>query len=51
VSGRKLPLAFNVAPAFLALAIVGPIAKWIDLRGIASKGVSRESGGSGRSGR
>jgi enediyne biosynthesis protein E5 len=27
-----LPLAFNVAPAFLALAIVGPIAKWIDLR-------------------
>ena len=26
-----LPLAFNVAPAFLALAIVGPIAKWIDL--------------------
>ena len=27
-----LPLAFNVAPAFLALAIVGPVAKWIDLR-------------------
>ncbi|HZO18761.1 MAG TPA: hypothetical protein VFB46_07240 [Gemmatimonadaceae bacterium] len=27
-----LPVAFNVAPAFLALAIVGPIAKWIDLR-------------------
>lgn len=27
-----LPLAFNVAPAFLALAIVGPAAKWIDLR-------------------
>ena len=27
-----LPLAFNVAPAFLALAIVGPIAKWLDLR-------------------
>jgi Na+-transporting NADH:ubiquinone oxidoreductase subunit NqrB len=26
-----LPLAFNVAPAFLALAIVGPVAKWIDL--------------------
>ncbi|HEU5184645.1 MAG TPA: hypothetical protein VFU01_08750 [Gemmatimonadaceae bacterium] len=26
-----LPVAFNVAPAFLALAIVGPIAKWIDL--------------------
>ena len=27
-----LPLAFNVAPAFVALAIVGPVAKWIDLR-------------------
>jgi Na+-translocating ferredoxin:NAD+ oxidoreductase RnfD subunit len=27
-----LPVAFNVAPAFLALAIVGPLAKWIDLR-------------------
>jgi Na+-translocating ferredoxin:NAD+ oxidoreductase RnfD subunit len=27
-----LPLAFNVAPAFLALAMVGPVAKWIDLR-------------------
>jgi Na+-translocating ferredoxin:NAD+ oxidoreductase RnfD subunit len=26
-----LPTAFNVAPAFLALAIVGPVAKWIDL--------------------
>jgi Na+-transporting NADH:ubiquinone oxidoreductase subunit NqrB len=34
-----LPLAFNVAPAFLALAIVGPIAKWVDLRGGASKRV------------
>ena len=27
-----LPVAFNVGPAFLALAIVGPIAKLIDLR-------------------
>ena len=27
-----MPLAFNVAPAFLALAMVGPVAKWIDLR-------------------
>ena len=26
-----LPTAFNVAPAFLALALVGPIAKWLDL--------------------
>jgi len=30
--GWPLPTAFNVAPAFLALFIVGPIAKWIDLR-------------------
>jgi Na+-translocating ferredoxin:NAD+ oxidoreductase RnfD subunit len=30
--GWPLPTAFNVAPAFLALALVGPIAKWIDLR-------------------
>jgi Na+-transporting NADH:ubiquinone oxidoreductase subunit NqrB len=26
-----LPTAFNVAPAFLALALVGPVAKWLDL--------------------
>ncbi len=30
--GLPLPTAFGVAPAFLALAIVGPIAKAIDLR-------------------
>jgi enediyne biosynthesis protein E5 len=30
--GWLLPTAFNAAPAFLALATVGPIAKWIDLR-------------------
>jgi enediyne biosynthesis protein E5 len=30
--GWPLPTAFNVGPAFLALAIVGPVAKWIDLR-------------------
>jgi Na+-translocating ferredoxin:NAD+ oxidoreductase RnfD subunit len=29
--GWVLPTAFNAAPAFLALAMVGPIAKWIDL--------------------
>ena len=29
--GWPLPTAFNVAPAFLALAMVGPIAKWLDL--------------------
>jgi Na+-translocating ferredoxin:NAD+ oxidoreductase RnfD subunit len=30
-SGWPLPTAFNVAPAFLALALVGPVAKWTDL--------------------
>jgi Na+-translocating ferredoxin:NAD+ oxidoreductase RnfD subunit len=30
--GWPLPTAFNAAPAFLALALVGPVAKWIDLR-------------------
>jgi enediyne biosynthesis protein E5 len=30
--GWVLPTAFNAAPAFLALAMVGPVAKWIDLR-------------------
>lgn len=30
--GWPLPTAFNVGPAFLALAIVGPVAKWLDLR-------------------
>ena len=29
--GWPLPTAFNAAPAFLALALVGPIAKWLDL--------------------
>jgi len=27
-----LPTAFNAAPALVALALVGPVAKWIDLR-------------------
>ena len=27
-----LPTAFSAAPAFLALATIGPVAKWIDLR-------------------
>ena len=30
--GWLMPTAFYAAPAFLALATVGPIAKWIDLR-------------------
>jgi Na+-translocating ferredoxin:NAD+ oxidoreductase RnfD subunit len=29
--GWPLPTAFNVAPAFFALATVGPVAKWLDL--------------------
>jgi Na+-translocating ferredoxin:NAD+ oxidoreductase RnfD subunit len=35
--GWPLPTAFNAAPAFLALAIVGPIAKWLDLRRLAAR--------------
>jgi Na+-transporting NADH:ubiquinone oxidoreductase subunit NqrB len=30
--GVPMPTAFNAAPAFLALATVGPVAKWMDLR-------------------
>jgi Na+-transporting NADH:ubiquinone oxidoreductase subunit NqrB len=30
--GWPLPTGFNAAPAFFALATVGPVAKWIDLR-------------------
>ena len=30
--GWPLPTAFNAAPPLLALALVGPVAKWIDLR-------------------
>jgi enediyne biosynthesis protein E5 len=29
--GWPLPTALNVAPAFFALALVGPVAKWVDL--------------------
>jgi Na+-translocating ferredoxin:NAD+ oxidoreductase RnfD subunit len=35
--GWPLPIAFSVAPAFLSLATVGPIAKWLDLRRLAYK--------------
>lgn len=37
--GWPMPTAFNVAPAFLALFIVGPLAKWIDL-GRSSRAVA-----------
>jgi enediyne biosynthesis protein E5 len=30
--GWPLPIAFNAAPPLVALAIVGPVAKWFDLR-------------------
>ena len=30
--GWPLPVAFNAAPPLVALAIVGPVAKWLDLR-------------------
>jgi enediyne biosynthesis protein E5 len=33
--GWPLPTAFNVAPAFFALATVGPVAKFLDLRKIS----------------
>jgi Na+-transporting NADH:ubiquinone oxidoreductase subunit NqrB len=36
--GAPLPTAFAVGPAFLALAIVGPIAKFIDLRRLGQSG-------------
>ena len=32
--GALLPTAFNAAPALLALAMVGPVAKWADLRSL-----------------
>jgi len=34
-----LPTALNAAPALVALAVVGPVAKWIDLRRAARKPV------------
>jgi len=33
--GWPLPTAFNAAPALIALALVGPVAKFIDLRRLA----------------
>jgi Na+-transporting NADH:ubiquinone oxidoreductase subunit NqrB len=35
--GWALPTGFNAAPAFFALALVGPVAKWIDLRANAKR--------------
>ncbi len=44
-----LPTAFNAAPPLLALAVVGPIAKWLDLRRagqatVASGAIPRSAG-------
>ena len=36
--GWPLPTAFNAAPALIALALVGPVAKFVDLRRSATKG-------------
>ncbi len=35
--GWPLPTAFNVGPAFFALALIGPVAKWLDLRRLRYK--------------
>lgn len=35
--GLPLPTGFSAAPAFFALALVGPVAKWIDLRSSAKR--------------
>jgi Na+-translocating ferredoxin:NAD+ oxidoreductase RnfD subunit len=35
--GWSLPTGFNAAPAFFALATVGPVAKWLDLWRLRSK--------------
>ncbi|HZE08758.1 MAG TPA: RnfABCDGE type electron transport complex subunit D [Gemmatimonadaceae bacterium] len=39
--GITMPIAFSAAPAFMALAIVGPVAKWLDLRKTFKTGASR----------
>jgi hypothetical protein len=30
--GVPMPIAFSADPALLSLAVVGPLAKWLDLR-------------------
>jgi Na+-transporting NADH:ubiquinone oxidoreductase subunit NqrB len=41
--GWPLPTGFNAAPAFFALATVGPVAKWLDLRRLARQTPSHQS--------
>jgi Na+-translocating ferredoxin:NAD+ oxidoreductase RnfD subunit len=41
--GWALPTGFNAAPAFFALATVGPVAKWLDLRRLARQASTRST--------
>jgi Na+-transporting NADH:ubiquinone oxidoreductase subunit NqrB len=41
--GWPLPTGFNAAPAFFALATVGPVAKWLDLRRLGRQAPARAS--------
>jgi hypothetical protein len=34
--GVPMPIAFSADPALLSLAIVGPLAKWLDMRRTAA---------------
>lgn len=53
-SGLPLPTGFSAAPAFFALALIGPAAKWLDLRrtgrdaGVVPDGATKQSGGGKR---
>ena len=40
-NGWPLPTGFNAAPAFFALATVGPVAKWLDLRRLSRQTSAR----------
>jgi enediyne biosynthesis protein E5 len=42
--GWPLPIGVNAAPAFFALATVGPVAKWLDLRAKREAGSGSGSG-------
>jgi Na+-transporting NADH:ubiquinone oxidoreductase subunit NqrB len=41
--GWPLPTAFNAAPALIALALVGPVAKFVDLRRLAGSAATSRS--------
>jgi Na+-translocating ferredoxin:NAD+ oxidoreductase RnfD subunit len=44
--GMMLPTAFNAAPALIALALLGPVAKFIDLRSAPARPALRPATGS-----